>query len=386
MAVPGPAIMLPMVTEPRRPFLGHLASRLVAVTLLLLLVGCGDSASQGTSSTGQAGGSVGSTDPFVELLENPDGTSMVMRAGLGDDLALIRADLEEPGARRPRVAAYRTPDGEWGELPLPDVFGDFDLAGVGDTVMIGGFECVSDDCGRLRPRFLVLDEGRRSWLDVPSDLPEVDVNPNDDQSEAGVAMAYPRVMDHAVFTLGHVNYAVDPDTGPVELDYDELDPDDNYGFFCLSDDIEMMVPGRAESADAPVQLDGVVLARDLHDAPSGFSVIAEAPQIEVDQLSSICGHRAIILHTGDVEHYFDLDTLQWTTNASNYMEVNGGITTAEAARAQQALPDGTAFDANRERSPDGTWSLLPPYTLVATGTGVLYGMDEDGITTLRDVG
>lgn len=379
-------MILHMVSSLRHSSLGGPASRLVAVTLLLFLVGCGDSTAQGTPSSREPGTSTGSSDPFVELMNNPDGTSMVMRAGLGDDLALIRADLEEPGARRPGVAAYRTPDGEWGELPLPDVFGDFDLAGVGDTVMIGGFECVSDDCGRLRPRFLVLDEGRRSWLDVPSDLPEVDVNPNDDQSEAGVAMAYPRVMDHAVFTLGHVNYAVDPDTGPVELDYDELDPDDNYGFFCLSDDIEMMVPGRAESADAPVQLDGVVLARDLHDAPAGFSVIAEAPQIEVDQLSSICGHRAIILHTGDVEHYFDLDTLQWTTNASNYMEVNGGITTAEAARAQQALPDGTAFDANRERSPDGTWSLLPPYTLVATRTGVLYGVDESGITTLSDVG
>lgn len=330
-------------------------------------------------------------DPFVEMFDNPDGTSMTLRAGLGDDLALIRADYYERGGRRPVVAAYRTPDGDWGELPVPPVFGDYDLAAVRDTVMIGGFECRDDDCSRLLPRFLVLEEDRRSWREVSSDLGEVRIDPSGEESEAGVALAYPQAMDRAVFSLGFTNYLVDPDTGPVELNYDG-DPaliNPNW-VICRTDDVEILVPFSEQQAgtvgyDEPWRLDGVVLSRDLDDLAAGFQRIATAPQVEVDRSSDVCGYRTLFLYDGATELQFNLDSLDWISRPSNYEDVNSGITVSAGLGVQLSLPDGTTWDAERERSPDGTWSLIPPGTggLVVTESGFVYAISADGVTTYR---
>ena len=350
------------------------------------LTACGDDVR--TAPSRQDGPTASGDDPFTDVLHKGETTSYVLRAGLGDDLALIRTDYDGV-ARTAAVAVYRTPTGEWGALPLPDVHGYFELAGVGDTVMLGGCECVSDDCAQVRARFLVLDADRRSWREVPSDLPqrEVDITGED---ESGVAMAYQRTMDVAMFTLGNVNYAVDPTTGPVELKYDDAFLITDYGFSCLTDGVEIRVPGTSEGPaivgpSKPVTLDGVVLLRDLRDPTSGFTQIATAPRIAVDPLSSICGQRAIIIHAGQDEHVFDLDTLQWTTRPSNYREVNNGITVAEGDRAQWALPDGAVYESNRTRSPDGSWTgIAAGLGLVSIGGGVLYANSEDGITVLRE--
>ncbi len=352
-----------------------------AMMLLVALAGCGDP----QSDPGPGIEKIASGDnPSAALMDNPEGTSYLMAAGLGSDLALVRADLERGVGSRPVMAAYRTQDGAWSDLPVPAVFGSFELAAVGDTVMIGGLECLNDDCSRMLPRFLVLEDDRSAWREVKSTLPEVAVN-REVEPQDGVAMAYQRPMGHAMFTLGFVNYAVDPETGPVELNNEGLDLENDYGFYCLSDDIEIMVPGSAPSTGVPVMLDGVVMVRSLEDAAGEFKVVAEAPRIEVDQLSSICGHRAISVHTGPQEHHFDLDSLQWTTRPTNYMEVNHGTTIAQADRGQLALPDGTVFEDNRTRSPEGVWSLIPSgIRLVTTGTGVVYALGADGVTTFRE--
>lgn len=351
------------------------------IAVMVALAGCGEvpqASVDEDTKTGQGG------DPSAALLENPDGTSFLMAAGLGDDLALVRADLESDRARRPVAAAYRTPTGEWADLPLPEMRGNFDLAAVGDTIMFGGFQCISDDCTRLLPRFLVLADDRSSWREVPASLPEVTVD-YDAESEDGLAMAYQRPMDHALFTLGFVNYAVHPDTGPVALNTAGQDPSTEYGFTCLSDDTEIWLPGTSASIDSPILLEGVVKVRQLNDAAGDFTTVATVPQIEVDQLSSICGHRAISVYTGPEEHHFDLDSLQWTTRPSNYMEVNHGTTIAQADRGQIALPDGTVYEDNRTRSPDGVWSLIPSGArLVSTRTGVVYALGSDGVTTFRE--
>ena len=354
---------------------------LASIMLLVVLAGCGEPQADpgpGTEAIPSGG------DPSAALMENPDGTTLLMAAGLGSDLALVRADYEGNEAHRPVLAAFRTPDGTWADLPVPDVFGSFQLAAAGDTVMIGGLECTNDDCTRMSPRFLVLEADRSAWREVPSALPEIEVN-RDVEPQEGVAMAYQRPMEHAMFTLGFVNYAVDPETGPVELRYEDLDLINNYGFYCLSDDTEIMVPGSASSTDVPVTLDGVVMTRSLEDAAGEFKIVAEAPRIEVDQLSSICGHRAISVHTGPQEHHFDLDSLQWTTRPTNYMEVNHGTTIAKADRGQLALPDGTVFEDNRTRSPEGVWSLIPSDSrLVSTRSGVVYALGIDGVSTFRE--
>jgi hypothetical protein len=129
----------------------------------------------------------------------------------------------------------------------------------------------------------------------------------------------------------------------------------------------------------------VVLARDLNDVAAGFRQIATAPQIDVDPASDVCGFRTLFFHRGSTEHQFDLDTLEWTSRPSNYKEVNSGITVSAGPGSQRWLPDGTTWDAQRERAPDGTWSTVPPGTgqLVVTGSGVVYGIGAD-ITTYRD--
>jgi hypothetical protein len=332
-------------------------------------------------------------DPFVELFDNPDGTSVTMRAGLGDDLALIRADYDGRGGQRPSVAAYRTPDGKWGELPVPPVEGVYELAGVRDTVMIGGFECRSDDCSRRVPRFLVLDDDRRSWREVPSDLAEIRIDPDGEETEAGVGMVVsPQVMNVAVFRLGFTDYVVDPDAGPVELTYDSDPLMTNPNFVpCWTDDVEILVPFNGADPplevdfDKPWRLDGVVLARDLNDVAAGFEQIATAPRVDIDRGGNVCGYRSLFLYRGETEYQFDLDTLEWTSRTSNYKEVNSGITVSAGALSQKSLPDGTVWDAERERAPDGTWSTVPPGTgqLVVTGSGVVYGIGED-VTTYRD--
>lgn len=229
------------------------------------LTACGDDVH--TAPSRQDGPTASGNDPFTEVFHNPDGTSVTLRAGLGDDLALLRTDVDR-AAQSPAVAVYRTPTGEWGDLPLPDVHGNFDLAGVGDTVMLGGFECVSDDCAQVLPRFLVLDADRRSWREVPSDLPqrEVDIT---GESESGVAMAYQRTMDIAMFTLGNINYAVDPVTGPVELEYDRAANLTDYGFQCLTDGIEIMVPGTSTDLEDPDTLTGRHMVDDPFETRSG---------------------------------------------------------------------------------------------------------------------
>lgn len=375
-----------------------MVNRCGAVCLLVVvsvLGACGDPGS--TEAQRPENVEVGG-DPFAELFDNPDGTSVTMRAGLGDDLALIRADYDGRGGQRPSVAAYRTPDGKWGELPVPPVFGNYELAGVRDTVMIGGFECRNDDCSRRVPRFLVLDDDRRSWREVPSDLPEIRIDPEewaDWESTPGSATATPEVMDSALFTLAFTgyftSYLVDPDTGPVELNLDDPTMTDGYSFFCRSDGVEILVPHDGQPTSIPPhddswRLDGVVMARDLNDLAAGFRQIATAPQIDVDNSSDVCGFRTLFLYSGETEYQFDLDTLEWTSRTSNYKEVNSGITVSAGALSQRSLPDGTVWDGGGERSPDGTWSTVPAGTggLVVTGSGVVYGIGADGVTTYRD--
>lgn len=362
-----------------RPLVLTLATWAVAALAAVVIAGCGSSGQ--TVATNAQGEN--DRDLYRELSENRDGTSFMVRAGLGDDVAVIRADYEGPGARRPAVAGYRTPEGAWHRLPLPDVLGGYELAGVGDSVMLGGYECVAAGCERLRPRFLVLSDDRKSWLEVLSELPEIDANFTNEGDATGTALAYPRVMDVALFTLSGVDYAVDPEKGPVMLDYAQLSLEKNFGFFCTGANVQIMVPGSAESLDSPVRLDGVVLVQDLQDPSSGFVAVAEAPKVEVDQLSSVCGYRAIALHSGDTEYYFDLEKRDWSTRQSNYQDVNDGITTSAGERAQQALPDGTAYDGSLQRAPDGTWTKLPPYVLVTTRSGVVYAFGEEGVVTLK---
>lgn len=359
-------------------------SRWGAVCLLVVvsvLAACGDPG----PTEAQTPRSVEAADDLVaELFDNPAGTSFTMGAGLGDDLAVMRVD----GARL-STAAYRTPVGDWGELPVPPVLGTYDLAGVRDTVMLGGYECRNDDCSRFLPRFLVLEDDRRSWREVPSDFPEIRVDPSGDESEAVFSRAAPQVMDYGVFTLRLTDYLVDPDTGPVELNYDG-DPaltNPNWAR-CRTDDAEILVPLNGQQADTigsdePWRLDGVVLARDLHDVAAGFQQIAAAPQIDVD--TWVCGYRTLFLYRGATEHQFDLDTLRWTSRPSSYMQIISPFTDSQGS-SQLALPDGTTWDLSLERSPDGTWSTVPPATgrLVVTGSGVVYGIGADGVTTYRD--
>lgn len=361
---------------------GFLLGPLAVVICALFVGACGGTES--VTAKAQANDLSISQSPPDGLLANGDGTSYTAPAGLGDDLALVRQEYVATGARASTQAAFRTPSGEWGQLPVPQTHGDFDLASAGNTVVFGGLECLNDDCTQYQPRFLILNSDRSGWEELDSGVGPIEAVP---ETAAVGVNGSDLAMDHAVFKLGLTDYSVSAE-GVVEvLTYPDVpDPERSSGFYCLTDDSEIVLTGDTSGDDGPVKLTGDVNVRRLDAIGEGFQPVASALDVEVDRFSAICGYRELTLQSGATSYTFDLDENMWSTSESNYMEVNGGITVAEGPGGQIALPDGTVYESNRTRAPNGEWSLIPNgLILIPTTSGIVYALSVDGVSTFKGI-
>jgi hypothetical protein len=366
---------------------------LAAALLLIALGGACTSDGSGVNADGAASQPAAartSSDPPAELFARGEGVGNLARAGLGADAAFIRFGRQEPsdsegvgGGRRPLVATAVDANGVWSELPSPEVRGFYDLASAGDTVVLGGLECTSEECRTYTPRFLVLSEDRSKWIDSEVDLPEVE---GDYEGEATAVIPSPRPMGHAVITIGTSLYFVSPDGEVVEPTFPKQTRPDEQFFGCRTDDLEILVRGEAPTTEAPVHLTGMVSIRSLDRLEEGYVDVAPVLDVVVDPASNICGFRELTLQSGATAYTFDLDTNEWTESTSNYREFNFGSTVTAPTRAQIAIEDGTVFERELRRAPGGIWSplALPEGSLLVftNGTTVYAFRSEAGEVTV----
>jgi len=341
----------------------------------------GSSVESGAESPSASSVHVGDAAP-EGLFSKESGPSWVTSAGVGDDLALVR---QEPGTDdiwRATAAYTRDAAGVWSELPVPKVSGSYALASAGDTVVLGGAECVDEPCEQYRPRFLVLSEDRTSWLDTEADLPPLVGTSTEGFTVRGSRTA----MDHAVLTIDSTTYAVDA-TGKVGVLTTPAPIPGHDQLSCSSGDVQIVVsavptPDRGV-LDYEARLVGEVAVQHLDRLDEPLAPVATVPEVVVNMDSVICGWRQLTAHAGSTSYTFDADANQWTEAESNFLEVNGSLLSTVVG-GQIALSDGTVFDDNLRRAPDGTWSSIPNgLFLVATRGTTVYALTDDGVITFQ---
>jgi hypothetical protein len=344
-----------------------------------------------TSDGAGGGGDRTSEDRLEELFRRDPDAPWPLFAGLGSDLAFIRLGESEPADENSRVgyrpigASSVDVDGEWSDLPVPEVFGDYGLASAGETIVLGGLECVSETCTAFRPRFLVLSADRSRWIDSEVDLPVIEL-PFESESEEAVVHAYQRPMGHAVFSIGFTGYAVAPDAEVVELTRPEAEQPGVTQFHCRTDDLEILVRGEVTPDGEHARLTGMVSIRRIDQLEAGYVEVAPVLDVTVETpYSDICGFRQFTLEAGSTSYTFDVDANSWTEAISNRRDFTGGSPMAEAPVNQVGIVDGTVFEGTRRRDPDGTWSFdfAEGRTLVFTNGPTIYAIQDGAVSVYR---
>jgi hypothetical protein len=239
-------------------------------------------------------------------------------AAAGSDLVFVDTGERAEGA--PRSAMVRRRDGSFAPLPAIPFPGDIAIASAGETVVVGGYECVQADCTVAALAFAQLSADQSTWrrLSAP------DVRLTDDAEYSAMTGR----QEHALFTIGQGSYAVSS-TGEV-VQIPEWPPSDaEASFSCLTNNSLVMVGGRGVPGSelggmlSVVELAGDTWVLELSDLKRGWYSLGAIPAGILTSYGALCGPSKFSFQNGDQAAELDVNSGKWTTRPSNLTALLG---------------------------------------------------------------
>jgi len=239
-------------------------------------------------------------------------------AAAGPDLVFVDTGERMKGA--PRNAMLRKRDGALAPLPAIPFLGDVAIASAGDTVVVGGYECVPEDCGDAALAFAQLSPDESTWrrLSAP------DVRLTDDTEYSAMTGR----QEHALFTIGQGSYSVSSSGEVVQIpEWPVSNPE--ASFSCLTNDTLVMIGGRGVPGSelggmlSVVELAGDTWVLKLSDLKSGWYSLGAVPAGIRTSYGALCGPSKFSFQDGDKAAELDISSGSWTTRPSNLTSLLG---------------------------------------------------------------
>ncbi|MGB3409723.1 MAG: hypothetical protein WBA45_00890 [Microthrixaceae bacterium] len=283
--------------------------------LALAFTGCGSSDGLATTDVGAEAPSpdVGAEDLSFDLA-----SGNWMAAAAGPDLILVSYPDEKAETLS---AAVRTPVGSISSLPSLPFVGGVGISSVGDSVAVGGIECLNKGCNESVATFALLAKDQKSWRRLAG--PEVRFTGEVEVSALGVGR-----HKYGLFLIGDDAYSVAP-SGEVTTVPRSPSYGLGHGFSCVSGDtmIDIKAAGVAGSELAgmisEVELVGDVQMLRLGSIADGWQSSDTVPLGVRTTFSELCMPDRFSFQNGEQESSFSVTDGTWIQNPSNLLALVG---------------------------------------------------------------
>lgn len=286
---------------------------LLLAALALTGLGCGSSDGLATRHVDADDSSTGARAVPPDL-----GSGNWVAAAAGPDLVIVIYPNETAGATS---TAVRTSDGSISSLPSLPFVGGVAISSVGDSVAVGGIECLDKNCKESAAAFAVLAQDRKSWqrLDAPKArfTGEVEVS----------ALSVGRHV-HGLFLIGPDVYAVAP-SGEVTTVPRSPVYGSEYGLSCVAGDTMVAIQASGVSGSevagmiSEVELSGNVHVLSLGSMQDGWRLSGTVPEGVRSSYSNLCLADRFSFQSGEQEVSFGVTGGTWRENPSNLLALVG---------------------------------------------------------------
>jgi hypothetical protein len=289
------------------------------------------------------------------------------------------------GSPSARGAAVRRVDGTWSELPEPPGLYGAELAAVGDTVAVVGFDCPGDPCDAGTRAGALLTPELDDWLPLDFD----DAEPHNVYDSGMSPIGDGWVVGGPGF------FHIDPDRSVVFAERPEMSTMVNTtsvecgnGSRLLSVELRG-VEGVYDPALGFLHAVQNPLVFDAQDARSGWVAGPTPPPLEVDLPTSMCGAGELVLASPGHEISFSYQSATWTERpvglpppldanrpSIGYRALDDGrLLLIGRYYGAEAIVAGTAISSVIVRHPDGRYEVteITVDDLIVAGN-IAYGL------------
>ncbi|MGB6059311.1 MAG: hypothetical protein WBF71_13720 [Microthrixaceae bacterium] len=258
-----------------------------------------------------------------------------MAAAAGPDLVIVIYPNETAG--RPSTAV-RTSDGLISSLPSLPFAGGVGISSVGDSVAVGGIECLDKGCRKSAAAFALLAQDRKSWQRL--DAPEARFTGEVEVSALSVGR-----HEHGLFLIGPDVYAVAP-SGEVTTVPRSPVYGSEYGLSCVAGDTMVAVEASGVSGSevagmiSELELYGDVHVLRLGSIQDGWQLSGPVPEGVRTSYSNLCLAERFSFQSGEQEASFGVTDGTWTQNSSNLLALVGSPIFSFGAESTAFSADG----------------------------------------------
>ena len=260
------------------------------------------------------------TDEGADALSLDLASSSWMAAAAGPDLVIV-IDPAENAEHLP--TAVRAADGSISSLPPLPFGGNVRISSAGDSVVVGGIECLDKACEESKAAFALLAKDRKSWQRLAA--PEA-------RFTAEVEIVALSVGRHnfGLFQIGPEVYAVTP-SGEVSTvpSFPSSGSGYGYDFSCVAGDTMIAVDAAGVSGSelagmiSEVELVGDVQILRLESIEDGWQSSGPVPQGVRTSYSNLCLPDRFSFQNAEQETSFSVTDGTWTQNPSNLVPLIG---------------------------------------------------------------
>lgn len=241
-----------------------------------------------------------------------------MAAAAGPDLAIVIYSTENA---EPLPTAVRTADGSISSLPPLPFVGNVRISSVGNSVAVGGIECLDKACEESKAAFALLAKDQKSWQRLAA--PEARFS-----AEVEIAALSVGRHNYGLFQIGPDAYAVTP-SGEVSSVPRSPFSGSEYGFSCVAGDTMIAVEAAGVSGSelagmiSEAELVGDVQILRLESIEAGWQSSGPVPQGVRTSYSNLCLPDRFSFQNGEQETSFSVTDGTWTQTPSNLVPLIG---------------------------------------------------------------